>query len=195
MTMRLKRIDSDMAETAVIAISILKSISTMHGKESVAQFMPFEPSWDIVQDLFFTALQMSGNYIWGRYYEDDGCEVVALRSDDMTDYHRLAYRFGELSGLPQDENQYLNDSFRNLHNTLGAITSYSFGFRLQQNSRRKPKLMLIFTPEFYPNAEVIYQLYQLFGYYTEMLPVLQSEVRGTENSKQKQTKRKELKAA
>ena len=196
---RLRRIDGDMVETAVIAISILKSISTRCGKEAVAKFMPIEPSWDTVQHLFYTSLEMCSDYIWGRYYEDDGCEVIALRNDDMTEYHSLAYRFGELSGFPHDENQYLNDSYRNLHNTLGTINSYCFGFRLQENSRRKPKLMLIFTPEFYPNSEVVYQLYRFFNFYTTMLPVLQSEVNAFEKQKAKKPirkpKKRRLKAA
>jgi hypothetical protein len=153
----------------------------MCGKEKADEYMPFSADWDTVYYLYFEAIDLCCDRKFTRYFEDYGDEVTGLESDDMTEYFDLAYKFGKLKGLSEDENHYLTDSLQNYHDTICEISHYSFGCKLNYNNRRKPRLLLVCYPDYYVNAEVIYQLYQFFGYYKEMLPLLQSELREVES--------------
>jgi len=174
--MSLRRIDGDIAEKAVTIISILKSISTLFGKEFVEQYIPFEADWDTVHHMYYTAINLCTDKQRDLLLDDCGSFAVGLVRNEMTEYYSLAYRFSELKGLTDRENAYLWDSFKCFNDTFGRISHYSFGCKLCVNSRKKPRLVLIFSPEYYPNAEVIYNLYKFFGFFDKMLPLLQSEL-------------------
>ncbi|MCL1866743.1 MAG: hypothetical protein FWF82_04970 [Oscillospiraceae bacterium] len=180
--MSLRRIDSELSGYTITILSILKSISTLHPKEELDKLIPFDTDWDTVHYVYYNAIELCADRILGKYYEDYGNEVIGLERDEMTDYYRLAYKYGLLKGLSEKENPYLQDADRCINQTLGSISSYTFGYEILVNQRRKPRLMLLTSAEFYPNAEVIYELYAYFRFFRVMLPVLQSEVDSLEKN-------------
>jgi len=177
------KIDEVAAHTAITILSILKSISTVRGNDFISGIMPVETGYDTVQELYYRAVDFSADVVRDRYFENAESEVIRLMDSRLTDYYRFAYIFGDLSNLPDNENHYLISANKNIDNTFGNIDHYSFDCWLKVSRRSKPRLYLFHYPEFYPNGQVIYELYQFMGYYMKALPLLQSELRALKKSK------------
>lgn len=180
--MSLARIDGNVVQTAIISLSIIKSISTLFGTEYASQHMPIETGWDSVLELYLYAIQLCADKIYQRYNENDGTEITGIENGDMTEYFKLAYKYGELKGLSEKHNTFLTDANTAICNTLGDISHYSFDFCLHTSKRRKPRLFLLCFPDYYPNAEVIYQLYKFLGFFKDAIPLLESELKALEKA-------------
>ncbi|MCL2637527.1 MAG: hypothetical protein FWD48_04070 [Oscillospiraceae bacterium] len=176
-------IDETAAQTAITVLSILKSISVIHGSGFAANEMPVETGWDTVHGLYYRAIDLSADKVRYRFFEGAASEVIRLMDANLTDYYRFAYIFGDLKSLKDSENPYLADAEETTRVTVGSIGHYSFDAWLKVSRRCKPRLYLFHYPEFYPNGQVIYELYQFFLFYKKALPLLQSELRALKKSK------------
>lgn len=162
-----------------IVIKLIKIAQIRHGTKYAQKLFP--ASHDDLMEIFITLMEDMEEKVRSEYYEDcgDGINLYRYETREMTEYFRLAHKFGEIYGFSKDENPYIKSAFVCLKETVGDIDSYCYGYRLYHSKTRKTRLYFMFDAEYWMPLQTIEELYNFFDYFPKKLRELRREFRKT----------------
>jgi|GEM_PF-5431914 len=162
-----------------IIIKLIKIAQERHGTEYAKKLLPAYQ--DDLIEIFITLMEDMKEKVRSEYYDDkgDGVNLYKFRTGEMTEYFRLAYKYGEMYGFSKNDNPYIKAAIVCLKETVGNICSYCYGYRLYHSKSAKARLYFLFDSEYWMPIETIEELYNFFDYFPKKLRELKKEFRKT----------------
>jgi hypothetical protein len=184
--------------TIIQTLEIIKIVAKHQSKEEAQKLFPIHPE-DSIHETYMNAFYGIEGLVWSEYYPSDGVNIFRFVRKEMTEYFRLAHRYGDITGISRGDNSFIQAAFECLNNTVGNIPSWCCGCRLYDSKTRYSRLYFLHDDEYWMPVDTICALHKFFDFFPAKLPALRAAVKKLERVKprkiKKQMKQRRLEAA
>ena len=142
---------------------------------------PCEINRDYLYEISYEALDCVTDYADSeskyhkKYGVDDETYIFIHENNAIAKYCTIARKLHRLEGCQGEENKYIQDIYRKMHNLL-TFDSYNFDYFLG-NMRKRPQLEILTWCEFYAYPALFIWVIRVMDLFKEELPSLQEKYR------------------